>query len=120
MEVSPAFLHKTSYAKYGHAPSGAFDIGQWFRPSSPTFQLWDGIERFEAKTGEPHLYFNFPNEHKIELKQFAMTEKLHHIMTANVMLKAYLPKQPLSFLYENFTKSGRNKEVIQEIETNLL
>ena len=120
METSPAFLHQTSYSQYGHAPSGAFDIGRWFRPSAPTFQLWSGIKEFKAIKGEAHLYFNFPSEDKIELKQFIMTEDLYRIANANVTLKMYAPKQPLDFMYDNFTQSGRNEEVLREIEANLL
>ncbi len=120
METSPAFLHQTSYAQYGHAPSGGFDIGRWFRPSAPTFQLWSGVKQFKAQKGEAHLYFNFPSENKIELKQFQMTEDLYRIANENVILKLYAPKQPLEFMYNNFTESQRNEEVLKEIEANLL
>ncbi len=120
METSPAFLHKTSYSKYGHAPSGAFDISKWFRPSSPTFQLWSGVEKFSAQKGEKHLYFNFSNSAKVKLQQFNMTEELYKISKATVEHKKYFPKENLESLYIRFTRSGLNKKVLQEIKNNLI
>jgi hypothetical protein len=115
MEVSPAFLHKTSYSQYGHAPSGAFDIGKWFRPSIPTFQLWENETEFKAKQGEAHLYFNFPNEKKIRLQEFNMTERLYEIMILCLNFKNIRPKQPLSSNYNMFESGGLRQEVITEI-----
>lgn len=120
METSPAFLHQTSYTQYGHAPSGAFDIGKWFRPSAPAFQLWSGINQFKALEGEAHLYFNFPNEKQIEFKQFVMTDDLYEISTHSVRHKEYLPKQNLNSLYKRFTQSGFKRKIMIEIEANLL
>ena len=120
METSPAFLHQTSYSKYGHAPSGGFDIGQWFRPSAPAFQLWPGVKEFKASKGEAHLYFNFPNEDKIELQQFKMTDTLYSVATANVLHKSNVPRQSLISIYNRFTRSGFSKKIMSEIEANLL
>lgn len=120
METSPAFLHQTSYAQYGHAPSGAFDIGKWFRPSAPAFQLWSGLNKFKALQGEAHLYFNFPNQDRIEFKEFAMTDTLYQISAHSVSHKEYLPKQNLNSLYRRFMQSGLNKKIMAEIEANLL
>lgn len=120
MEVSPAFLHQTSYSRFGHAPSGAFNIGNWFRPSSPTFQLWSNEKEFKAEQGEAHLYFNFPNENKIVLKQFNMSEKLTNIMNFCLQYKHNVPKQSLSSIYKVFSEQGFTKEVLAEIEQNLV
>ena len=120
METSPAFLHQTSYTQYGHAPSGAFDIGKWFRPSAPSYQLWSRITEFKALKGEAHLYFNFPSEDKIELKQFKMTDVLYKISEASVGHKQHIPKQSLSILYNRHLRSGLNKKIMTEVEANLL
>lgn len=120
METNPAFLHQTSYAHLGHAPSGAFDIGKWFRPSAPVFQLWSGVNEFKALKGEAHLYFNFPSENRIEFKEFKMTDYLYAVSNATVSHKFYLPNQPLSNLYRRFHQSGLNKKIMAEIEANLL
>jgi hypothetical protein len=120
METSPAFLHQTSYSQYAHAPSGAFDIGKWFRPSAPAFQLWSGVNEFKALKDEAHLYFNFPNENNIEFVQFQMTEYLYTISDATVSHKFNLPKQPLANLYKRFTQSGLRTKVLAQIEANLL
>lgn len=120
METSPAFLHQTSYTHYGHAPSGAFDIGRWFRPSAPAFQLWSGINEFKALQGDAHLYFNFPSDEKVELKEFKMTDYLYSISSAAVANKFNLPKQSLQNLYRRFSESGLKKKVMTEIEANLL
>jgi len=120
METSPAFLHQTSYAPYGHAPSGAFDIGRWFRPSAPAFQLWSGVNKFEALKGEAHLYFNFPSAHNIQFKEFKMTDLLYKISSASVGHKESIPKQNLQSLYARFNSSGFSKKIMAEIEANLL
>jgi hypothetical protein len=120
MEVSPAFLHNTSYSKYGHVPSGSFDIGQWFRPSIPNFQLWSGENSFYAKKDEPHMYFNFPNKNKVKLREFYVTDKLFDIALENVMYKQKNPKQNLQSLYKMFNKSLEKKTIMQEINKNLI
>lgn len=120
MEVSPAFLHKTSYSQYGHAPSGAFDIGQWFRPSAPTFQLWSGETHFSAKEGEPHLYFNFPNEKKVVLQEFSMTNALYQAMNYCLQYKVHKPKQSLQTMYADFIQDGVRDKVLDEIKKNLI
>jgi hypothetical protein len=120
METSPAFLHQTSYSQYGHAPSGGFDIGKWFRPSAPAFQLWSGVNEFKALKGEAHLYFNFPSKDKIEFKEFTMTNTLYEISMHSVTHKQYLPKQNLNSLYRRFTEGGFKKKIMAEIEANLL
>jgi hypothetical protein len=120
MEVSPAFLHNTTYSKYGHAPSGSFDIGQWFRPSIPNFQLWSNENSFYAKQNEPHMYFNFPNSNKIVLRQFYVTDKLFEIAQENVMYKHIKPKQNLNSLYKIFNKSLNKKTIAKEIKNNLI
>jgi hypothetical protein len=119
MEVTPAFLHQTPYTQYGHAPSGSFDISKWFRPSSPTFQMWKNINSFSAKENDPHLYFNFPNENKIILKQFYVTDRLIEIALSNVNHKSLIPKQNLNSLYDRFIKSNQNKIILKEINENL-
>jgi hypothetical protein len=119
METSPAFLHQTSYSSMGHQASGAFDIGRWLRPSAPTFQLWSGVTEFSASEGEPHMYFNFPNENKIQLKQFYVSDKVKELSDANVSFKSYLPKQNLNSLYSRFIRSNQKNILIEEIKKNL-
>lgn len=120
MEVSPAFLHKTSYSQYGHAPSGEFDISKWFRPSSPTFQMWEGETEFQAKKGEAHLYFNFPNEKRIKLEQFQMNKRLYEIMHLCVNYKINKPNQTLPSIYEMFETTGLKEDTLKEIQNNLI
>lgn len=120
MEVNPAFLHKTTHSKYGHAPSGAFDIGQWFRPSLPAFQLWSGETTFVAKKNEAHLYFNFPSDKKIVLKEFYFNDLLKEIMFLNINYKNIKPRQTLSAIYNMFTETKRKDIVLSEILKNLL
>jgi len=119
LEVSPAYLHKTSYYSMGHPASGAFDIGKWFRPSAPNFQLWSGVTEFSALEGEPHMYFNFPNKNTVQLKQFYVSDKLREISDGNVSFKLYLPKQNFNSLYSRFLKSNQKKIIIEEIKKNL-
>ena len=120
MEVTPAYLHKTSYSQYGHAPSGSFDIGRWFRPSSPTFQLWGGETQFNAKQGEAHLYFNFPNDKKIVLQEFLMTDDLYKIMNWCLSYKDKKPNTPLKGIYEDFNNNNLNELIMNNIQNNLV
>ena len=120
MEVTPAYLHQTSYSKYGHAPSGSFDIGKWFRPSFPTFQMWPNETEFFAKKNEAHLYFNFPSENKIVLKEFYFTDILKHVMEYNVNYKNIKPRQRLESNYDMFTNTKGKELVLSEILNNLL
>jgi hypothetical protein len=120
MEISPSFLHNTSYSQQGHAPSGAFDIGKWFRPSAPAFQLWSGVNEFKALKDEAHLYFNFPSTNRIVFQEFKMTETLYQIAYANTSVKYNLPNLGLSSLYSRFVKAGFSKKIMAEIEANLL
>jgi hypothetical protein len=120
MEVSPAFLHKTSYSQYGHSPSGAFDISKWFRPSAPTFQLWENETEFYAKQGEAHLYFNFPNAKRVKLQEFEMSNRLFEIMRFCVTYKVTKPNQTLHSIYQMFVESGLHQETLKEIEANLI
>ena len=119
MEVTPAYLHKTSYSQYGHAPSGAFDIGQWFRPSSPTFQLWSEETTFNAKKGEAHLYLNFPSKNKIVLQQFDMSEKLYEIMQTCLKYKFIKPNQNLFSIYQMFNQLQLKQAIMEEIQNNI-
>ena len=119
MEINPAFLHRTSYSVQGHAPSGAFDIGQWFRPSHPTFQLWPNESEFYGIKGEPHLYFNFPNDKKIKLEQFNMTDRLNDIMGDCLNYKFQDPRKKLPFIYNLFSSMGVQKDIMKEISQNL-
>lgn len=120
MEVTPAFLHKTSYSQYGHAPSGEFDISKWFRPSSPTFQLWEGETEFKAKKGEAHLYFNFPNQKRVKLQEFKMSNRLFEIMDLCTRYKDKKPNQSLHSIYKMFKEAGLQDETIKEIKVNLI
>jgi hypothetical protein len=119
LEVSPAYLHETSYSQFGHAPSGSFDIGSWFRPSWPTFQLWPGKKNFSAQKGEAHLYFNFPSKNKIILKEFTMSPKLYEIMYECVNYKQIKPNQNLPNIYQMFKEKGLNNIISKEIKNNL-
>ncbi len=120
MEVSPAFLHKTSYSQYGHAPSGEFDISKWFRPSSPTFQLWENETEFKAQKGEPHLYFTFANKKKIKLQEFKMSGRLYDIAKYCSGYKRIKPHQSLSSNYQMFVETGLQEETFTEIKKNLV
>lgn len=120
MDVSPAFLHKTSYSQYGHAPSGFFNISSWFRPSSPTFQLWEGERKFSARQGEAHLYFNFPSESKIVLQEFHMTSKLYEVMKWCLSYKTIKPNTPLKELYGDFNSNNLNHLIMENIKKSLV
>ena len=120
MEVTPAYLHKTSHSAYGHAPSGSYDIGRWFRPSFPTFQLWPEENIFLAKKNEAHLYFNFPNNKRVVLKEFYFTDILEEIMYDNLNYKNLKPKQSLESVYNMFENTKRKKIILSEILKNLV
>lgn len=120
MDVTPAYLHPSFHTQFGHAPSGGFDISKWFRPSAPNFQLWSNVTEFHAVKGDAHLYINFPNEERVVLKQFIMTDKLNEIQNADLNHKAFLPKQNLNSVYSRFVRNGLPKIIMKEIKANLI
>lgn len=120
MQTSPAYYHQTSYSHLGHVPSGQFDISQWFRPSAPTVQCFSHVGKFEAKEGEPLMYFNFVTNDKVELKPFLLTQTLYDISQACISLKFKNRKLPLNEMYARFTRSNLKNTIMREIKKNLL
>jgi hypothetical protein len=119
LEVTPPYLHKTSYSQYGHTSSGSFDIHYWFRPTKLMFQLWPEQQYFSINKDEPFAYYNFPNKDKIVFRQFVMTDKLLEISENNVQYKFTNPRQSLQNLYDMSKKNKIHKTVFAEIKKNL-
>lgn len=120
MQTTPPYFHQTSYSQLGHSPSGQFNIGNWFRPSSPNISTYPGITFFKASAGEPIIYYHFITDKKVVLKQFLLSERLMNIMNASVNLKIKIPNQSLEALYNRFKKSKLKNIIKQEITDNLL
>jgi hypothetical protein len=120
MQTTPPYFHQTSYSQLGHAPSGQFNIGKWFRPSSPNISTFPWITFFNARAGEPILYYHFLTEKRVTLKQFLLTENLINIIDASVNLKLKIPNQSLENLYERFKKSKIKNIIKKEILENII
>jgi hypothetical protein len=75
---------------------------------------------FQAKKGEAHLYFTFPNEKRIKLQEFKMSERLFEIVRLCTGYKFVKPNQPLLSNYGMFQESELQQETFKEIQANLL
>lgn len=120
LETTPAYLKSSTFQNLGHAPTGTFNINKWFRPSSPNFSTYANIKHFTAQKDEHLMYYYFPNEKPVELRQFVATDVLLNYATSCSKLKTKLPNQTLSELYARFHATKLVKVLEKEIHNNLL
>jgi hypothetical protein len=120
IELTPPYMHQTVTSHYGHITAGAYDISQWFRPLTLTYQLWQDQNYLEVKKGEAAAYFHFHTNKKVVLRQFEMSDEIRSIAFQSVELKQVLPNLPLTDLYSRFTRSKRDKNVLRLIKERLL
>jgi hypothetical protein len=116
----PPYLHNPTAIKYGTVHAGAFNISKWFRPIVAQYTLWKNVNTFEIKSGEPMMYLDFKTNNKVELKRFELTPEIAEIAGGSFDFKSLLPKTPMEELYRRFTRSKRNKRLLQLIQQNLL
>jgi hypothetical protein len=120
LKQTPPYSHHTTFSNYGTVPTGAFDIGKWFRPISPAFMLWPNIERLEIKKGEPLAYLHFDTKDKIIFKQFMPTQKLLETAYAGSKHSYFMPRLTLNERYEHFKTSRLRGFILKEIKNNLM
>ena len=119
LEVTPPYMHNTSFAKYGAFIPGMFDISKWFRTVKFEVQLWQGSNTFELDAGEPLFYAKFHTDEPIEFIRFNMSDTLISHLNKCTTFKQIEPFKPLSYLYDKFVKSHLNKHVMKEIQNNI-
>lgn len=119
LETTPAFFHQKESDKYGHILAGSFNISKWFRPISLSWQLWENLQELKFKEDDAIAYLKFKTKNKIKLVRFEMTPKLEEIANGCSDVKQVIPNLTLTELYERFTKSNRNKIIMQEINASI-
>lgn len=120
IQTSPAYLHQNPWSALGHAPSGSFNIGRWFRPSAPNISVYPHIESIELKKGDALIYYNFATDKHVVLKQLFVTDLLFDTATGLAGHKFVVPNQPLDLLYDKFEGGKIDNLVQKEILENLL
>jgi hypothetical protein len=120
LKVTPPYLHNTSDSKTGFVASGSFDISKWFRPVTLAYVLWQGNNSLTVTKGDPALYVEFLTDKKVIFKHFELTEDIHSLALQSVESTNYMRFKPLSYRYQQFTSSHRDKRVLKLIKDNLL
>lgn len=120
IKQTPPFSHRTVASSYGRPAMGAFDIGAWFRPVSPAWTLWEGINEFQMPRDEPAMYLEFYTERRIIFKHFFANDILRSLWTGCAKNPIYLPNLSLEERYSIFAKRNLRKKVLAEIKKNLL
>jgi len=120
LEVFPPFCHQTTLQNFGCIASGRYDIGKWFRPINLSFFLWEGINKFKAKEGEPICYIRFISETPIKLQEFYINQRLLEIGQNSTNHPNFYKKNiPLLKRYEKFKESNMKHLIEKEINNNL-
>ena len=119
MTITPPYMHNTLLDKYGTLIPGKFDISKWFRPVNFEYQLWEGVSKFEVRSGEPSFYISFDTDEKIEFVRFDPTQKIYSYMNKCTRFKQIEPYKPLSYLYDKFMSAHMGKYIMAEINNSL-
>lgn len=120
IETRHPFLHHSPISNYGYYVPGNMNISSWFRPLEYAFQSWPNVQEFKVTQGDPLLYVNFPNDEKIVLKRFHLTEELFDASISCIRLKFYWREKNLKKLYNIFRASKIHKHIIREIKKNIM
>lgn len=116
---TPPYLHNTEASKYGYIVSGSFDISKWFRPLTPTYNLWEGVNELSFKKDEPMMYVHFDTDKKIKLKQFRITEDILNIGRSCMGYKNISPFETFDSMYKQFVESGNKDMLLRLIKGEL-
>jgi hypothetical protein len=120
LAMYPPYLHNPTTAKHGAVHAASYNISKWFRPIVPQYTLWKGVNTFEAKANEPLMYLDFKTDNKIQLQHFELTPEIYEIAAGSVSFKDLKHRVPMQDLYHRFTRSKRDKRLLQLIKQNLL
>lgn len=120
LAIYPPYLHNTTTVKHGALHAGSFNISKWIRPIVPQYTLWKNVNTFEVKADEPVMYLDFKTDNKVHLQHFELTPQIYEITQGSVSFKDLKPKTPMQELYNRFTRSNRDKRLLQLIKQNLL
>ena len=118
--TSSPYAHRTDMNNYGYYVPGTYDISRWFRPVEFAFQMWDGVDEFRSKEGDPLIYVKFNTDEKINLQRFELTKEIYNISKSCMSLKKFSNIKQLNKLYDIFTRNKTNKLLLNEIKRNVL
>ena len=114
-------MTRPGYTRYAILISGAYDIGQWFRPYPLEMQTWDRSGTFVIEQDEPLFHMEILTDKKIVFKRFVCNDVLSSYAVACSEAPNFLGKHlPLSARYERFRRSRMNELILKEIKANLL
>lgn len=120
MSQMPAYLHKNKFIDNTMIIPGTFNVGIWPRPIHPSFHMTN--KRISFEEGNPLYYVKFYTEEKIVFKEYAISEKIHLLLTTLTASKD-LKQNPnnLSFFYSLIKKRPKFRDILlSEVKKNLL
>lgn len=96
---------------------GSFNIGTWFRPVVPTFEMFDN--RIEIKRGQPLAYIKFRSTNPQDMFQMVKqdrTEELEHLVNSCVSVKVYQPNLSWKVVSGVIPNSAKTKKLVNSKE----
>ena len=120
LAINSPYFQKAEHLKYGAIVPGTFDIGNWYRPIIPEFNLWADNNYFHIQSGEPLMYWHFNTDKEIILKRYERTQKLSDIADSLVGFKLVKSSSNLFSRYRNFNETSLRSIILKEIKNNLV
>jgi len=100
--------------------TGAFDIGQWYRPMNLDYHIPYSAKKFSVKENEPLAFVEFQTEAEIKFHRYQLTPLLHNLAgECATSIEKFGPRMSLKNKYKLFTKSKMRNIVLTEIQKNL-
>lgn len=119
LSIMHPFLHHNSWTDTGHAISGTFDVGNWFRPIQAALFVRPNMPKINLniKQGDILFYLKADTDENIKLSHFSETRRLRELMLSCLQLKHTRRKIfTLQEAYARFTQHNFRKQILAEIK----
>ena len=100
IQVIAASLGTADFAKNIRIIPAEFDIGKWYRPVAPAFEIIDENIPLKFNRGDITHYVKFNTNDNVVLKRFEIDQDLRNSLSAFVKVKNYVPKNNMEQNYE--------------------
>jgi hypothetical protein len=119
LSIIHPFLHHNSWTDAGHAISGTFDVGNWFRPIQAALFVRPNMPKINLniKQGDILFYLKADTDENIKLSHFSETRRLRELMLSCLQLKHTRRKLfTLQEAYARFKQHNFRKQILAEIK----
>lgn len=113
MEMLPPYYHDYT----AKIMTGAYDIGQWFRPFHPAI-INLNRDTLHYKRGQPLMYVKFHTDKKVHFIDTSLTPKAENIARSCSALKLYSNNPTMQQNYNAFNSTTAKKRLIEELKAN--